>query len=38
MSVARMRAEVSGQEYLEWAVYYGRQAQRRELAEKAARA
>jgi hypothetical protein len=37
MSVARMRRELSGQEYQEWIVYFGRKAQRRELAEKVAR-
>lgn len=31
MTVARLRAEMSGQEYVGWTVYYGRKAQRIEL-------
>lgn len=34
MSVARMREEISGAEYVRWQVYYGRQVQRREIAAK----
>lgn len=32
MTVARLRAEVTASEFLHWSVYYGRKAQRRELA------
>ena len=31
MTVARLRQELSGQEWIEWTVYYGRKAQRAEL-------
>lgn len=31
MTVARMRAEVTGAEYLEWGMFYSRKAQREEL-------
>jgi hypothetical protein len=36
MTVAEMRRRVSSQEYLEWAVYFARDAQRKELAAKKA--
>ena len=32
LTVARLRAEVTNQEFLEWGVFYGRKAQREELA------
>jgi hypothetical protein len=32
MTVARMRAEMSNAEYGQWSVYFGRKAQRAELA------
>lgn len=32
MTVARLRAELTQDEYMRWGVYYGRLAQRRELA------
>lgn len=32
MTVARLRAEVSQQEFVLWAGFYGRKAQREELA------
>ncbi len=31
MTVARLQAEMSNEEYLRWTVYYGRKAQREEL-------
>lgn len=34
MTVARMRAEISAAEHLAWQVYYGREAQRRELVRR----
>lgn len=37
MTVAEMRATISGQEWLEWSVYYRRKAQRTELEVKRAR-
>jgi hypothetical protein len=37
MTVARLRAEMGNDEYVWWNVYYGRQAQRDELAMKSAR-
>lgn len=36
MTVAEMRDTVGNQEYLEWGIYHGRLAQRRELAMKEA--
>lgn len=36
MSVARLRREVSSQEFVQWSVYYGRKAQRQEMASKTA--
>jgi hypothetical protein len=36
MTVARLRAEMSNDEYLRWGIYYGRKAQREELAVKRA--
>lgn len=36
MTVARLRREMSNDELLRWSVHFGRQAQERELAEKAA--
>jgi len=32
MTVARLREEMSSAEYLGWTIYYGRKAQRQELA------
>jgi hypothetical protein len=32
MTVARMRAEMSADEFMRWGVYYGRKAQQMELA------
>jgi hypothetical protein len=32
MTVARLRAEMSQGEFLEWGIYYARKAQREELA------
>ena len=37
MTVARMRREVSSQEFMEWSVYYNRKAQKQELASKQGR-
>lgn len=37
-SVERMRAGMSNFEYEQWTIYYGRIAQRKEIAEKEARA
>lgn len=31
MTVARLRAELSNDEYLRWGIYFGRKAQRDEL-------
>lgn len=31
MTVARMRAEMSGDEYVHWSMYYARKAQRQQL-------
>lgn len=31
MTVGRLREEMSADEYMRWGVYYGRQAQRKEL-------
>jgi hypothetical protein len=36
MTVARLRREVSSQEFMQWSVYYGRKAQRQEMATKTA--
>lgn len=33
MTVARLRAEMSNDEYVQWSVYYGRKAQRRQMQE-----
>ncbi|MDG4762427.1 hypothetical protein [Micromonospora sp. WMMD710] len=33
MTVARMRAEMSNDEYVHWSIYYARKAQRRQLQE-----
>jgi len=38
MTVARMRAEMPNAEYVRWRVYYGRAAQRREMAALQAKA
>ena len=35
MTVTRMRDEMGQAEFTQWAIYYQRQAQQRELAEKA---
>ncbi|QJY51249.1 hypothetical protein [Pseudonocardia broussonetiae] len=32
MTVARLRREMTAQEFMEWGVYYGRKAQKQELA------
>lgn len=32
MTVARMRGEMSTDEYVRWVIYYGRKAQRQQLA------
>jgi hypothetical protein len=32
MTVARLRREMSNAEWVEWSVYFGRKAQRRQLA------
>jgi hypothetical protein len=37
MLVSDLRARMSGQEWLEWSVFYLRREQRRELAELAAK-
>ena len=37
MTVARLEAEMSNREFVEWAMYYARRNQRRELAEKQAK-
>lgn len=34
MTVARLRAEMSSDEFLRWSVYLGRKAQREQLAAK----
>jgi len=34
MTVAQLRARMSHPEWISWTVYYGRQAQREELARK----
>lgn len=34
MTVARLRAEMSNQEYIEWEMFHARKAQRQELAAK----
>lgn len=34
MTVGRLRREVSAHEFMQWSVYYGRKAQRRELEAK----
>lgn len=31
MTVARLRREMSAEEFMRWGVYYGRKAQRREM-------
>lgn len=31
MTVARVRTEMTGQEFLEWGIFYARKAQREEL-------
>lgn len=36
MTVARLRREMTAREFMEWGVYYGRKAQKRELAAKTA--
>jgi hypothetical protein len=36
MTVARLEAEISNAEWVRWGVYYGRRAQREQLAAKAA--
>lgn len=37
MTVGRMEAEMSSAEFVRWCVYYGRKAQREELAAKTGR-
>ena len=37
MPVGEMRRRLSGQEWAQWSVYYGRKAQQRELANLRAR-
>lgn len=37
MTVARLRAEMSNDEFTRWGIYYGRKAQREELAAKTAK-
>lgn len=32
MTVARLRAEMSADEFLHWGIYYGRKAQREQMA------
>jgi hypothetical protein len=34
MTVARMNAEMSNAEYMHWQAFYGRRAQREEMAQK----
>jgi hypothetical protein len=36
MTVDRLRAEMSSEEFMRWGVFYGRKAQREELAQKKA--
>lgn len=36
MTVTRLRREMPAQEYMQWGVYFGRKAQKQELAAKAA--
>ncbi|MEU8220913.1 hypothetical protein AB0C47_34795 [Micromonospora taraxaci] len=33
MTVARMRAEMSNDEYVQWSIFYARRAQRRQMQE-----
>lgn len=33
MTVARLRQEMPAREFMQWSVYYGRKAQRQELAQ-----
>ncbi|MDG4809942.1 hypothetical protein O7634_24590 [Micromonospora sp. WMMD1120] len=33
MTVARMRAEMTNDEYVQWSVYFARKAQRRQLQD-----
>ncbi|MGA5306518.1 hypothetical protein [Micromonospora taraxaci] len=33
MTVARMRAEMPNDEYVQWSIFYARRAQRRQLQE-----
>lgn len=37
MTVSRLRAEMSGLEWMQWTVYYGRKAQRAEMERERAR-
>lgn len=37
MTVARLRREMSTTEFMQWGVYFGRKAQRRELEAKSVR-
>lgn len=37
MTVGELEARMSNREFVEWAMYYARQAQRRELDEKMAK-
>jgi hypothetical protein len=37
MTVGRMRAEMSNDEFTRWSIYYGRKAQREELAANTAK-
>lgn len=37
MTVGRMRAEMSNAEFVEWGVFYGRQAQRQQMDQQMAR-
>lgn len=36
MTVADLRSRMSNQEWVEWTVYYGRKAQRREMEQRKA--
>lgn len=38
MTVGRLRREMTAREFMQWGVYYGRKAQKRELAAKQAQA
>jgi hypothetical protein len=38
MTVARLRHEMTQEEFVRWSVYYGRKGQRAQLAQRSARA